>query len=393
MTPLMRTATRTGWYCYPWARHDAAATLDEMRAAGMSHVTIATSYHAGKFLQPRDPKYRVYFPEDGSVYFRARDAHFGRLKPTVASVTRDHDVLDEICRAGMLPVRGWTVLAHNSRLGWLHPETVACNAYGDPYYYSLCPAHPDVQDYAVALCRDLAGAYPLESLLLETPGWLTYDHGYHHEFAQIDVSGELGQLLGLCFCDSCTVAARAAGLDLASLRRAVAARCDVLVTGGPGDADHALDEALRPLHDWRGSVVTALCRRIREEVRREVAVRVISTCQRPHRTAFLEGMDLRALARVTDGLELPIYQPSPDAAADDVAYVQGMVDDPARLSVILRPGRPDMTSEAQLADTLHRLTAAGIDDISFYNFDLLPAASIKWVARTAANLRSDAHVE
>lgn len=385
-------AVRTGWYCYPWSLHDASATLDEMGAAGMSHVTLATSYHAGKFIQPRDPKHRVYFPEDGTVYFRARSERFGRLKPKIAALTRERDVLDEACRAGTLPVRGWTVLAHNSRLGWLHPETVTCNAFGDLYYYSLCPAHPDVQDYAVALCNDLADMYPLESLLLETPGWLTYDHGYHHEFAQLKVSDELGQLLGLCFCPSCTVAARKAGLDLAGLRHAVAARCDVLVNGQAAE-DPALAHDLRALHAWRGSVVTALCRRIREEVRREVAVRVISTCQRPHRTAFLEGMDLRALARVTDGLELPIYQPSPDAAADDLAYVQGMVDDPARLSVILRPGHPDMTSEGQLADTLHRLIAAGIGDLSFYNFGLLPAASIEWVSRATGDVRMNAYAQ
>lgn len=238
--------------------------------------------------------------------------------------------------------------------------------------------------------RDLAGGYPLESLLLETPGWLTYDHGYHHEFAQLSVSGELGQLLGLCFCDSCTVDAGKAGLDLAGLRRAVAARCDVLMNG-PTAEDPALADDLRALHAWRGSIVTALCRRVREEVRREVAVRVISTCQRPHRTAFLEGMDLRALARVTDGLELPIYQPSSDAAADDLAYVQGVVDDSARLSVILRPGHPDMTSEGQLADTLRRLVSSGVDDFSFYNFGLLPAASIEWVSRVLGDLRINAH--
>ena len=385
-------AVKTGWYCYPWNLHDVSATLDGMGAAGMTHVTLATSYHAGKFIQPRDPKHRVYFPEDGTVYFRAQAERFGRLKPQIASLTHERDVLDEACRAGTLPVRGWTVLALNSRLGWLHPDTVARNAFGDRYYYSLCPAHPDVQVYAVTLCRELAEGYPLESLLLETPGWLTYDHGYHHEFAQVTVSGELGQLLGLCFCDSCTVAARTAGLDLSGLRRGVAARCDLLVNG-PAAEDPALADELAALHAWRGSVVTALCGRIREAVRREVGVRVISTCQRPHRTAFLEGMDLGALAHVTDGLELPIYQPSPDAAAADLADVQGVVDDPARLSVILRPGLPDMISEGQLAETLTRLISAGIGDLSFYNFGLLPAASIEWVSRVLGDLRIDAHVQ
>jgi hypothetical protein len=377
----LRTA---GWYTYPWAL-SGATDLAAMQASGMSHVAIAASYHAGKFLQPRGAE-RVYFPEDGTVYFRCDASRYGRLKPLQASLLDERDVLRAACEAESTAVRAWTVLNHNSRLGWEHPEVVARNAWGDPYYYSLCPAHGDVQDYAVALCADLAASYPLESLLLETPGWLTYDHGYHHEFAQIEISPELSQLLGLCFCNACETGARAAGIDFAGLRNAVAARCDALIAGV--EPDGALDEHLAPFHAWRASVVTALCARIRQTVRTEVGVRVISTCQRPHRTTYLEGGDLAALDGVTDGLELPIYQPSAELAEADLRYVLGQVPDAARLSVILRPGHPDMQSEAQLRDTLARVLAAGIGDVSFYNFALLPAASIDWTLRAVADARS-----
>lgn len=381
-------AVRTGWYCYPWNLRDAVSTLNEMRAAGMGQLTLATSYHAGKFIQPRDPQQRVYFPEDGTVYFRAREERYGRLKPVIASITREQDVLEEACRVDRLPIRGWTVLAHNSRLGWLHPEVATLNAWGDPYYYSLCPANPDVQDYAVALCQDLADGYPLETLLLEAPGWLHYDHGYHHEFAQVPMTEELGQLLGLCFCDSCAVSARSAGLDLARLRRAVAGQADALLNGQLPVAP-ALDEELGALHAWRQSVVTALCRRIREAVRREVGVRVISTCQPPHQRAHLEGVNLRELAQVGDGLELPIYQPTPAAAIDDFGYVRETVGDTADLSVILRPGHPDMKTEDDLMATVRALVASGVIDISFFNYGLLPEAKIAWATRAARRLEAD----
>lgn len=380
---------RTGWYCYPWNLHDPAATLDEMRATGMDQLTLATSYHAGKFIQPRDPRQRVYFPEDGTVYFRARDERYGRLKPVVASITHEQDVLDEACRADRLPVRGWTVLAHNSRLGWLHPDAVTRNAWGDPYYYSLCPANPDVQDYAVALCADLADVYPLETLLLEAPSWLHYEHGYHHEFAQVAMTEELGRLLGLCFCDSCAMSTRDAGIDLARLRRAVAKRGDALLAGKV-PVDSTLDEELGALHAWRQSVVTALCRRIRDAVRREVGVRVISTCQPPHPKAYLEGMDLRALAQVGYGLELPIYQPTPAAALGDFGYVREIVGDAADLSVILRPGHPDMKTEADLTATIDALVLSGVTDISFFNYGLLPAAQIDWATRATGRLKAGA---
>ncbi|MEI9902879.1 MAG: hypothetical protein WDN06_02030 [Asticcacaulis sp.] len=104
-----------------------------------------------------------------------------------------------LCADGGLPVRAWTVLNHNSRLGFDHPEVTAQNAFGDRYPYSLCPAQPDVIEYAVTLCRDLSAGYDLTQLLLETPGWLTYSHGYHHEFAQSAAHPWLDAMLGLCF--------------------------------------------------------------------------------------------------------------------------------------------------------------------------------------------------
>ena len=376
-----------GWYCYPWSLNDVDADLEAMSGAGMTHVAIAASYHAGKFLQPRDLHQRVYFPEDGTVYFQADEGRYGLLKPLRATAHRECDVFESACSGQHLSIRAWTVLNHNARLGYLHPEVVARNAWGDPYYYSLCPSHGAVRDYAVALCADLGARYPLDCLLLETPGWLVYDHGYHHEFAQVDVTGELGRLLGLCFCDACTTNAKASGVDAEPLKRAVAARCDMLLVGDGGDAG-VLEAELAPFHAWRATVVTDLCRRVREEVRAEVGVRVISTCQRPHSTAYLEGADLAALAAVCDGLELPLYQPSAREVADDLAYVAGAIGSADALSAILRPGLPDMRSAEQLDETLAALAAAGVNDLSFYNFGLLPARSIDWTERAVAAMRS-----
>ncbi len=375
-----------GYYAYPWNLHDPATDVARMRDAGMAHLTVATSYHAGKFLQPRDPVARVYFPEDGTVYFRHDPARYGKLQPRMADVTRRQDVLRTLCDRRTLPVRGWTVLNHNSRLGWEHPETVARNAWGDPYYYSLCPSHPAVRDHAVALCADLADAYDLDSLLLETPGWLTFDHGYHHEVALRAPDALPRAMLGLCFCARCVAGAEAAGIDAGGLRRAVAERVDASLAGA---ADAGEPEALAAYHRWRCGVVTALCRDIRVAVRRDVRVRVISTCQRPHATCYLEGGDLRALDEVTDGLELPLYQPSAGETARDLDHVLGVVGAAPRLSAILRPSFPDMTSEAQLRETVAGIAAAGVTDISFYNVGMLPAEQIGWVERLVGSFRSD----
>ena len=375
-------APSIGFYCYPWNVHEPGVLLGELEGAGLSHVTVAAAYHAGKFIQPRDPVRRVYFPEDGTVYFRSKADHYGRLQPQMATLTQRRDVLAALCDADRLPVRAWTVLNHNSRLGWKHPEAVVRNAWGDAYYYSLCPSNPDVRAYDVALCADLAGRYALDSLLLESPGWLTYDHGYHHEFAQLDCSAELNELLGLCFCSACVDGAQAAGIDAEALRHAVRTRADALLSGDEREAERpGLD--LGAYRAWRCSVVSSLCAQIRAAVRPEVRVRIISTCQRPHATCHLEGGDLKGMDAASDGLELPIYQPSAAAAEQDLKSVVAQGIAPERLSVILRPGLPDMTSEAQLTDTLARVAACGVGDVSFYNYGLLPAREFGWALRAA----------
>ena len=380
------TGLSPGYYAYAWNLHDMAGEIAAMRADGMRHLAIAASYHAGKFIQPRDPFTRVYFPEDGTVYFRPRSNAYGLLKPLASTLVAERDPLDDACRSGELSIRAWTVLNHNSRLGFLHPDTVARNAWGDPYCYSLCPSHPAVRHYAVTLCADLAENHDLECLLLESPGWLVYDHGYHHEFAQAVPSLFGAQLMGLCFCNACEQGARAGGLDIAPLRQQVRQLVDAEFAGQPQSASPALIGDLAAFHAWRGQVVTSLCAEIRAAVRREVGVRVISTCQRPHATAYLEGGDLNALSRTADGLELPLYQTNVQDLADDLDDVVRTVGSVKGLSTILRPGHPDMQSENQLRETLSLLLAAGIEDISFYNFGMLPIEQIGWVREAVGEL-------
>jgi hypothetical protein len=204
----------TSLYCYAWDLAGAAGRANQsmIDSLGLDGITLATSYHAGKFIRPGSPTGKVVFPEDGTVYFRPHRT-YRQLQPMVSRVTMDEDVLATLTEAGRRHVIGWTVLLHNTRLGYAHPDVVVRNAWGDPAYYSLCPAQPAVQDYAVRLCSDLAEHYDLAGLALETPGFLPFVHGYHHEFAQLPGNPWMNILLGLCFCDACMAGARNAGID------------------------------------------------------------------------------------------------------------------------------------------------------------------------------------
>lgn len=384
-------------YVYPWSVADPDDFVARVADLGIGRLSVAASYHAGKFLSPGDPAARVYFPEDGTVYFKPRQPAAGLLRPQVSRLTASRDVLEELCLRTDVRVRAWTVLNHNTRLGLEHPEVTARNAFGDSYPYSLCPANPEVQRYAIALCQDLADHYNLECLLLESPGWLVYAHGYHHEFAMLPPNAWLDGMLGLCFCKHCVRGATVAGMDAAGLQHRVRERIDSFLAGSAEpDAveaqawitrDRQADPELDAFLSWRCTVVTTLCRYIRESVRKSVGVRIIATCQRSHATTYWEGGDLPGLLGAGDGLELPLYQPSSEAAEDEARYVIQRTGQHERLSAILRPGYPDMRSEEQLVDTLRRLHALGITDISFYNYSMLRPANLTWLRNALVKLQ------
>ena len=60
-------------YAYAWdlAETGVERAAGEFKDFGLDTVTIAGSYHAGKFMRPQGKAGKVYFPDDGTVYFRS----------------------------------------------------------------------------------------------------------------------------------------------------------------------------------------------------------------------------------------------------------------------------------------------------------------------------------
>src|SRR5579871_6181394 len=174
-------------YAYPWdlpgsGKVDIGRLCAELDELGVHGLTLAASYHAGKFISPRGDG-RVTFPEDGAIYFSPRADRYGVLKPYVSQVVdRRGDPFAELARDGRIPVDAWLVLNHNYRLGTEHPECTVQNLWGDRYPYSLCPSHPETRQYAHALCLDVAEQGLARALSIESPGFMVYAHGFHHEF-------------------------------------------------------------------------------------------------------------------------------------------------------------------------------------------------------------------
>ncbi|MGI9294459.1 MAG: hypothetical protein ACR2PS_10810, partial [Pseudomonadales bacterium] len=98
--------------------------VDEFSRWHLSAVTIAASYHAGKFIQPHGVASRVYFPHDGTAYFRVDQKRYGLIKLTANDLIYREDFLDTYCQNDNIGVNARTVLLHNSHLSQTNTDVL-----------------------------------------------------------------------------------------------------------------------------------------------------------------------------------------------------------------------------------------------------------------------------
>lgn len=378
-------------YSYAWDLAEAGIpnAVAEFTGLGLDTVTLAGSYHAGKFLRPHGKSGKVYFPEDGTVYFKPDPGRYGAIKPVENSLLRDGDVMRDVCE-GPLQVNAWMVLLHNTLLGTRHPEATTANAFGDRYVYSLCPSHPAARAYAIGLALDVTESYPVTGLSVESPGFAPYAHGFHHEFALNQPNRWLDAQLGLCFCDHCIAGAAQAGIDAEALKTRVAGDITAYLASDidfPADmaeafwlADTRTDGELKAYLDWRCDVVTSLVAEIRNTIRKDATLAIIPSVARPTGGAWYEGSDLGALAKAAGIIEACFYEPSAARVKADLFDVRRRLGDRGTLRGILRPAWPDLANKADFLAAVTALTDGGVSGLAFYNWGHLRKANLAWIA-------------
>lgn len=379
-------------WTYPWDVLDLGidtVVADIRDRAGLNGINLATSYHAGRFFQPRSSRRKSYFPEDGTIYFQPDPGLWAdrAIVPKAADlVAEGGDVLRDLIRERDktgLSVAAWTVCLHNTRLGMLHPNACVRNAFGDPYYYSLCPNHRDVRRYVVTLVQDLTHNYRPDIVQLESPGFMGYGHGYHHEKDGVGLTAEDDFLLSLCFCEACIFCATVDKVDALAAQRTVrrwieesAARetpiprwPDFAQRGPDVFRDHPEVEAYVL---WRFKALDRLLARIRVGAHRATRIEVIDD-------GWRSGYDLTMLGRLCDGVLFCAYDRTPAAVGADVAAMRNLLPPQCHLGAGMRLFYPEMTSARDVVERTQAAIQAGATDLHYYNYGLVPAARLDWV--------------
>ena len=381
-------------WTYPWDVQDQglqALAADLSDRAGLNTVSLATSYHAGRFLQPRSPVQKAYFPEDGTVYFRPDETLWqGKtIQPLMArNVVERGDMLAALTKARAetgLAVSCWTVCLHNSRLGELHPDHVTRNAFGNANTYNLCPSSPAARDYVVTLVRDITTNYKPDMLELESPNFMGFAHEHHHEKDGVGLNAEDDFLLSLCFCDHCTTRAKKAGVPIdgarATVKRFIAELCERAVPEKqfPEFPAAGIDvfRAHPELHAflaWRFEPVMSLIAEIKASA--DPATRIVLI---DLKDAWLGGVDLVEVGKCCDGAILCCYDMTPEAVGEVMRAGRAMLGEGKFVGLGLRVFYPEVDGPAILTARAKAAVEAGADGVNFYNYGLIPAKRLDWV--------------
>jgi hypothetical protein len=352
------------------------------RRGGLGGVTVAAAYHEGRDLFPHNPVRKVRFLEGGAIFFEPGPAlRATRLRPPVSAAA---DALPEaVAAAGQrgLAVRAWTVFLHNGALAEAHPDCAPENAFGDRYVTDLCPAHPDVRAFAVALAADIAGL-GVATICSESLHYHALEHGYAHERYFVPLGPRVRYVLGLCFCEHCLAAAASHGVDGEAVR--VRAR-EEIERAFAGD-----DDGGQPEHDdyarVREQVVTSLVAEVAQAAGGtplefiDLSGAVMGYADgRPSgppapSIAWQLGVDVAAVADACSGVEAIGYAADPERVRGDLeAYGD------AAVSVILRPTTPDCDSPENLRAKVELARERGLRRADFYHYGFMRLDALDWI--------------
>jgi len=380
-------------FTYPWDLHDegvdrALGVITDV--AGVNGVSLAVSYHISTYFLPHNPVRKLYYGEHGAVYFHPEEKHYNKTKirPQVSHVVEGEDYLKEIVRK--IKDRGlefttWIVYFYNHHLARTYPDCAKADVFGNPYLSQLCPANPDVRNYALALTEDIVSNYRPEAVVIESLSYLHFEYGFLNPKVYAEITQFCRFLMGICFCPHCLEAADRAGMDADGFQDKVADFLEENLPRNPTPdenkpisselIDKAFGGDLKKYLDARGHTATSLLEEVARVVRSYGDI------------AIAMGMPSETSGRIT-GLR-------PEGASHLLNRVfTHPLDDPTKMREALAEWRRSLPAEVKILaqinpehikgreDLSARLKAcrdAGYNGFTFYNYGLLRMEHLEWI--------------
>jgi hypothetical protein len=376
------------FYAYPWDLADEG--VDEAsgaiaRATGPGGgVLLALSYHVSTYFSPHNPLRKLYYGEEGAVYFVPDESLYAdtAMRPLVSKVVTGTDYMKDLARGigrNGLGFEAWSVYFYNHHLPQAFPDVARRDCFGQPYLAQVCPAGPDARRYAVALTRDMLRHGPA-AIQLESLSYLPFRYGFRNPKILVDIAPYHEFLMGLCFCPYCVSAAHRAGVDGEGLRRDVAAYLDRELRRDPSaemlhadlsePIDGAFDNRLTAFLEVRVETATSLFEQVAGTVHDAGAdVTFFGSLE-----GRVTGLDKDRVRRCIDA----VYTRIPgaiDEAQQQVQRLRQGLPAGVRLISIAAPG----SCVSDTRDTLEAQAAAGVDGFAFYTYGLLRQTQIDWI--------------
>jgi hypothetical protein len=392
-----------GYFVYPWTLNErnAEETVGSYRLQhGVNSLYVGCSYHSGRFFQPLSTN-RVWTRHRSGLSF-IPDLSFypDELKPTVdeGALAGQHERIREACNKHGVSYHSWAVGLHNSTLARQYSDLTIRNAFGSSYDYALCPSQPIVRRYLSGLVRNIATSLKPVSILLETPGFLGFVHGHHHELVLTQL-GPVGEyLLSLCFCSGCKARAAEIGIDTEALERKVKEKIDYLTEHERGAIPHdfthgelasLLVEELQ-LYAYTAMRISSVTELVRElhDITTQYGIRLLvvpSVFTRPGSKAWMEGTGLRQLDEFIDGFMLLSYFPNASLVKADIEWLRMFASRSALYSAF-NAGGSDAPDEATLASCVKEATRKDAKGVFFYNASLLTENRLGWTGNIMRSL-------
>ncbi len=376
VSPMSEPFQRRFGYAYPWdvvGDPDFAGRVTDL---GLTDVVLAASYHTTRAATPFHPRHQLVNAHRSALYRPVRPVIWAdrRLTPVPADWVDVADPFAEAAntlrRAG-IGVTAWIVLTHNCRLGQAHPDVAVVNCFGDSYPYALCPRHGEVREYAATLAAEAIRGVDVDGVSLEACGQMGLAHIGHHEKTDGAWGAAAARLLAVCCCRACRQAWRRRGLEarevVASLRTAVLALRDGKAPENSSPESLLGAEVADAILDARHAASDSLRRRILEALP-PVGRITLHGQPDPWATGPSPGLTTSALSDV-DAVLVPCWPTGP-ATAELVSTARSLAPDRVSVGAYVTTLAP--FDPAEIPAHVHRLAAAGADELHLYHLGLAP---------------------